>query len=1030
MLNAIITWSLNHRFLVIALTLALVGVGLNTLLHLPVDAFPDTTPVQVQINTTAPALSPLEIEQQITFPVEQAIAGLPGLEEVRSISKFGLSQVTVTFEDGTDIYFARQLVMERLQTVGLPEGIARPEMGPVATGLGEIYHYIVTSPNHTLQELTTLHDWVVKPRLRSVPGVAEVNTWGGERKQYHVLADPSRLVKYDLTLDDVLRALETNNLNVGGGYVVQAGELHLVQGVSLTTNLQEIGNIVIAAHDGVPIRIADVGQVREGHEIRRGAATANGKGEVVLGLGFMLMGENSHEVTTLLRERMTEIQDDLPEGVEVKPVYERTELVDQVLETVRENLLEGALLVIAVLFAFLGNLRAGLIVAAAIPLSMLFAAQGMVRFGIAGSLMSLGAIDFGLIVDSSVIMIENSVRRLASPERRASVLDTVREAAIEVRKPTMYGELIIAIVFLPVLTLEGIEGKLFRPMALTLIFALAGSLILSLTLMPVLASFLLKRRAHGGENWFVRAAKRAYAPVVRFAIRRRRSVLVGTLVLLAVGATLGTQIGSEFIPRLSEGDIVINAVRLSGVSLEESVRYGSQLEKVILEKYPNEVRDIWVRTGTAEVATDPMGVELSDIYISLKPRSEWVRARNQAELESLMSEELSRLPGMRLIFTQPIELRVNEMIAGIRTDVGVKIFGDDLGTLRDVAAQVGEVISSIKGSADVYVEQITGQPVLQVRVNQDAVARHGVSAQHVLELVEAIGGVTVGEIREDQRRFDLVVRLPERYRSDPGAVRKILIPTATGGRIPLERLADIQQTEGPSTVTREWQRRRILVQCNVRGRDVGSFVDEARERIAEEVDLPQGYYASFGGQFEHMERAQLRLMIVVPLALLLVFFLLYTSTNSVRDALIIFTGAPFAALGGLVALLIRGMPFTISAGVGFVAVQGVAMLGGLVLVSTLRRMLDAGCPLEEAIQESALTRLRPILMTTLVAALGFVPMALNTGVGAEVQRPLATVVIGGVVSANFLTLIVLPAIYRVFGRTRLGDGAALAEGDS
>lgn len=1016
MLNAIITWSLNHRFLVIALTLVLVAGGVHALLRLPVDAFPDTTPVQVQINTTAPALSPLEIEQQITFPVEQAIAGLPSLDEVRSISKFGLSQLTVTFDDGTDIYFARQLVMERLQTVELPEGIDRPEMGPVATGLGEIYHYVVTSPNHTLQELTTLHDWVIKPRLRSVPGVAEVNTWGGERKQYHVLTDPVRLVKYDLTLDDVLSALATNNLNVGGGYLVQAGELHLVQGISLTTNLQQIGNIVIAAYDGVPIHIRDVGGVREGHEIRRGAATANGKGEVVLGLGFMLMGENSHAVTSLLRERMSEIQETLPEGVQVTPVYERTELVDQVLETVKENLLEGALLVIAVLFAFLGSLRAGLIVAVAIPLSMLFAAHGMMRFGIAGSLMSLGAIDFGLIVDSSVIMIENSVRRLAAPERCTSVLDTVRDAAIEVRKPTMYGELIIAIVFLPVLTLEGIEGQLFRPMALTLLFALAGSLILSLTLMPVLASLVLKGQIRERENWFVRATKRAYAPVVHFAIRRRRLVLVGTLVLLTCGAALGTLIGSEFLPRLSEGGIVINTVRLSGVSLEESVRYGSQLEKIILEKYPDEVRDVWVRTGTAEVATDPMGIELSDVFITLNPRDEWTRERTQDDLVGLMSRELSGLPGMRLVFTQPIEMRVNEMIAGIRTDVGIKIFGNDLEVLRNIATQVGEVVGTIPGNADIYVEQITGQPVLQVRVDQDAIARHGVAAQHVLELVEAIGGVTVGEIRENQRRFDLVVRLPERYRSDPDAVRKILIPTATGGRIPLERLADIRQIEGPSTITREWQRRRIVVQCNVRGRDVGSFVEDARERIEEEVALPQGYYVSFAGQFEHMERARLRLMIVVPAALLLVFFLLYTSMNSVRDALIIFTGAPFAALGGLVALWVRGMPFTVSAGVGFVAVSGVAMLAGLVLVSTIKRILEAGASLEQAIEQSALTRLRPILMTTLVAALGFVPMAVNTGIGAEVQRPLASVVIGGVLSANALTLVVLPAIYRMFGR--------------
>ena len=1016
MLNKIINWSLDHRFMVLALTCVVIVAGVSTVLNLPLDAFPDTTPVQVQINTTASALSPLEMEQQVTFPVEQAIAGLPSLLEVRSLSKFGLSQVTVTFDESTDIYFARQLVMERLQAVELPAGIGRPEMGPVATGLGEIFHYVVTSDVHSLQELTTIHDWVIKPRLRSVAGVAEVNTWGGESRQYHVLADPERLVKFDLTLDDVLQALAANNLNVGGGYIVQAGELHVVQGISLTTNLEEIGNIVIVAHEGVPVRVRDVGEVLTGHEIRRGAVTVNGQGETVLGLGFLLMGENSHDVTSGLRDRMTEIQETLPEGVVVKSVYERTDLVDQVLETVKENLFVGALLVVAVLFAFLGNLRAGLIVASAIPLSMLFAVQGMARFGIAGSLMSLGAIDFGLVVDSSVIMIENSVRRLAEPGRRDSVLETVRKAAMEVRKPTMYGELIIAVVFLPVLTLEGIEGRLFKPMALTLLFALAGSLVFSLTLMPVLASLLLKGQTDNKPNKLSAILRRGYSPILDFAVRHRRAVLASAAGLLLCGMGLATRLGSEFIPRLSEGGIVINTVRLSGVSLEESVRYGTQLEKVILKKYPDEVRDVWARTGTAEVATDPMGIELSDVFITLKDRDQWTRAKNQDDLVDLMSEELSVLPGMRLIFTQPIEMRVNEMIAGIRTDVGIKVFGDDLDKLSEVAAQVGKVLETIEGNADIYVEQITGQPVLQVRVDQDAIARHGVSARHVLELVEAVGGIVVGEIREDQRRFDLVVRLPERYRDNPDAVRRILVPTATGERISLDQLAIISQIEGPSTITREWQRRRIVVQSNVRGRDVGGFVAEARERILAEVDLPAGYFVSFAGQFENMERARLRLMIVVPLALLLVFFLLYTSTNSVRDALMIFSGAPFAALGGVLALWLRGMPFTISAGVGFVAVSGVAMLAGLVLVSTIKRALSGGVPLETAVSESALTRLRPILMTTLVAALGFVPMAFNSGVGAEVQRPLATVVVGGVLSANVLTLIVLPAIYRLFGK--------------
>jgi cobalt-zinc-cadmium resistance protein CzcA len=1016
MLDAIITWSLNHRFMVIALTLVMAGLGVHTVLNLPVDAFPDTTPVQVQINTTALSLSPLEIEQQITFPVERAIAGLPDLEGVRSISKFGLSQVTATFQDGTDIYFARQLIMERLQTVELPAGIGRPEMGPVATGLGEVYHYIMTSERHSLQELTTLHDWVVKPRLQSVPGVAEVNTWGGESKQYQVLADPDKLVKFGLTLDDVFTALSRNNMNVGGGYVVEAGELHLVQGISLTRNVEEIGAIVIASHDGVPVRIGDVGEVVEGHEIRRGAATASGKGEVVLGLGFMLMGENSHEVTGLMRDRMAEIRESLPEGVVIEEVYLRTELVDQVLETVRENLFEGAILVVAVLFVFLGNLRAGLIVALAIPLSMMFAAQGMMRFGIAGSLMSLGAIDFGLIVDSSVIMVENSVRRLQDPSRKGTVLETVHDAALEVRKPTMYGELIIGIVFLPVLALEGIEGKLFQPMALTLMFALAGSLILSLTLMPVLASFVLRADTKERENRLMGWLVKLYRPVVHFAVERRRLVLASTLGLLVLGGAIGLTIGSEFIPRLSEGSLAINTVRLSGASLDESIRYGTQIEKVILERFPDEVEHVWSRTGTAEVATDPMGIELTDIYLNLHPRKQWTKARTQDELVQVMNAELSGLPGMRVVFTQPIEMRLNEMIAGIRTDVGVKVFGDDLDVLRETAAAVGEVLESIPGSADLYIEQITGQPVMEIRVDQEAIARHGVPAQHVLELVEAVGGITVGEVREDQWRFDLAVRLPEHIRNDPEKLRRMPVSTATGAQIPLEQLARIELVEGPSTITREWQRRRIVAQCNVRGRDVGSFVAEARERIAAEIDLPQGYFVEFAGQFEHMERARLRLTFVVPVALALILFLLYSSTQSWRDALIIFMAAPFATLGGILALWLRGLPYTVSAGIGFVAVSGVAMLAGLVMVSTMQRLLKEGQGLDEAIETSALMRLRPVLMTTLVAALGFVPMALNTGVGAEVQRPLATVVIGGVLSANALTLVVLPALYRTFAR--------------
>lgn len=1021
MLTRIITLSLEYRFLAILFSLILVGTGLYSLHHLQIDAFPDTTPVQVQVNTVVPALSPLEVEQQVTFPVEQAITGLPGLRAIRSISKFGLSQATVIFDDDTEIYLARQLVMERLQTVALPSGIPRPEMGPVSSGLGEVFHYTVSSADRSLVELTTLHDWEIKPRLRSVAGVAEVNTWGGRRQQFHVLVDLSRLLKFDLTLNDIFVALHKNNLSVGGGNITQAGEIHLIRGLSLTTNETQIANIVIEVHNGVPIRIRDIGDVEIGHEIRRGACTANGEGEVVLGLGFMLMGENSDVVTRRLRKRMEEIQKTLPADVRMESVYERTDLVHRVIETVTENLAAGAFLVVLVLFIFLGNLRAGLIVAAAIPLSMLFAVNGMLQLGIAGSLMSLGAIDFGLVVDSSVIMVENCVRHISTNKDGRSRLEVVRDAAIEVRKPTMFGELIIMIVYLPILTLEGIEGKLFRPMALTVIFALVGSLILSLTLMPALASLMLPKKIKARENFVVRFSKWCYRPIVRLAIRLRLLAVTAAVVLLGGGAWLATQLGAEFIPRLSEMGIVINTVRLAGVSLEESVRYGGQMEAAILERFPDEVKDVWTRTGTAEVATDPMGIELSDVFITLKDREQWRRADTQETLTALMREELSGLPGMRLVFTQPIEMRVNEMIAGIRSDLGIKIFGDDFETLKALATKTSAILETIPGSADIYVEQITGQPVIEIEIDQDAIARRGIAAQDVLEIVEAIGTKKIGEIRQDQRRFDLVVRLAEQYRDNPAAIAGILIPAADGKRIPLAQIAHIRQVEGPSTITREWQRRRIVVQCNIADRDVSGFVHEVQERLQRDLPLAPGYHVEYGGQFEHLERARQRLLIVVPLALLLILVLLYVSTNSIGDTLIIFTGAPFAALGGIGALYLRDMPFTISAGVGFVAVSGVAVLNGLVMVSTIRQLRAKGTALRDAIEQGALIRLRPVLMTALVAGLGFVPMAFNTGIGAEVQRPLATVVVGGVLSDTVLTLLILPALYAIFGN-RAGEG--------
>ena len=1022
MLNWIITWSLRNRFLVILGSLLFAGLGAMALRHLNIDAFPDTTPAQVQINTTAPALSPEEVERQITFPVEQALGGLPRLENLRSISKFGLSQVVATFADGTDIYFARQVIAERLGTVDLPDGIAKPQMGPIATGLGEVFHYVLWSDKVDLTELRTLQDWVVKPALRTVPGVAEVNSWGGYEKQYQVRLDPDRLVKYTLTFEQVTDALKANNANVGGGYISRHGSTLLVQGIGRVSSADAVLDIAIAAHDGVPIRVRDVADVEIGHEIRRGAVTFDGKGEAVLGLGFMLMGENSHEVTRRLAAKLDELRPTLPAGVHADVVYERTDLVNHVIATVKKNLLEGGLLVIAVLFIFLGNLRAGLIVALAIPLSMLFAFDSMLRFGIAGSLLSLGAIDFGLVVDSSVIMIENCMRHLAHDQSRRSRLDVIRDAAIEVRRPTMFGELIIVIVFLPILTLEGVEGKMFRPMALTFIFALAGSLVLSLTLMPVLASLFLPRKPKERDPVAIRVARTAYAPVLRWAVRNRLAVIGFSIALLGLAAMVGRGLGAEFVPRLLEGSIVANSVRLAGTDLDVSVKYNTQTEKLLLERFPDEVEHVWSRLGTAEVATDPMGPELTDIFIALRPPEKWKKAKTQQELIEKMDALLRELPGQRVAFTQPIEMRMNEMVAGVRGDVAIGLYGDDLDVLTTQSQEIAKAIEGIRGASDVSSEQITGQPVLQIKVDLAAVARYGIPARAVLDLVESIGTLELGDVIEGQLRFPLVVRLPERMRTSPEAIGSILVQAPNGQRIPLGRLASITEREGPATVTREWGQRRTTVQANVRGRDVGSFVAEAQQSVAAAVQLPPGRYRlEWGGQFENMQRAQTRLAIVVPAALLLIVMLLYFSFNSVRLALLVFTGVPFAAVGGIAALWLRGLPFSISAAVGFIALSGVAVLNGLVLVTFIRQLRRSGLPAADAVFQGCLVRLRPVLMTASVAALGFVPMALATSMGAEVQRPLATVVIGGVISSTLLTMLVLPVLYPWFEPREFDD---------
>ncbi len=1010
MLNAVISWSIRRRHLVLAGGLALAVVGILAFTRLPIDAFPDTTPVQVQVNTTAPALSPLEIERQITFPVEQAISGLPGLHEVRSISKFGLSQVTVIFDERTNIYLGRQVVTERIQSVELPPGISRPQLGPVATGLGEVFHYLVTGPGHSLSELRTIQDWIIKPQMRSVPGVAEVNSWGGDERQAQVVVDPVRLSKFGITLAELAEALEQNNGNVGGGTIDQGGQASLVQGVGIVTSLADIRSIVIHARDGVPTRVGDVAQVVEGREIRHGAVTADGKSEVVLGLGFMLMGENSHEVTRRLKVRLDEVKKSLPAGVSATAVYDRTDLVDRVLHTVEENLLLGALLVVAIQFVFLGNIRAGLIVAAAIPLSMCFAFSAMLQVGIAGTLMSLGAIDFGLIVDSSVIMVENTVRRLGEDSTDRGVPEVVQEAAIEVRRPTMFGELIILIVYLPILALEGIEGKMFRPMAWTVIFALLGSLVLSFTLMPALCATFLKKKPER-PNRLVNALRSAYRPALHWALARPLLVLGMAVFLLLNAAFLATRLGSEFVPRLREGAVVINTVRLAGVSVDESARYGMRIEQTLLDAFKDEIERVWTRTGTAEVATDAMGTEVSDVFVTLKPRSQWRHARTQDELVGKMQASLEHLPGMRMIFTQPIEMRVNEMVAGIRSDVGIKLFGDDLETLKTKAREIEALVREVPGAADVVTEQVTGQPMIQVEVNRDAVARHGIPAREVLDVVEVLGHREVGLLQDGARQFPIALTLDLSSRSDAVALGSALVTGANGERVPLSQLATVRSIEGPSTINREWGKRRVVVQANVRGRDVGSFVAEVRRTVDEKVSLPAGYYVRFGGQFEHLQRAQARLAIVVPLALALILGLLYLTFRRMSDVLRVFSGVPFAVVGGVFALWLRGLPFSISAAVGFIALSGVAVLNALVLVSTIRQNRIAGLDASESVEGAADRRLRPVLMTALVASVGFIPMALNTGIGAEVQRPLATVVIGGVITSTFLTLFVLPVLY-------------------
>ena len=1015
-MHRLLDLSLRYRFFTLVAIGLVVAAGLWSLTELTIDAMPDLTPVQVQILTRSPALGPVEVEQFVTFPIETVLSGLPGLRELRSVSRYGLSAVTAIFEDHTDVYLARQLVNERLAraTERIPVQYGRPVMGPLTTGLGEVYQFTVQGQRYSAMELRTLLEWDIGMRLRALPGVVEVNIWGGESKQYQVAVDPNKLLAFKLSLRQVFEALERNNAVAGGGYIEHQREQLLIRGEALATDVHDLARIVVARRPGgVPILIGDVAQVKEAPALRIGAATAMGEGETVIGMVQMLAGENARQVVERVKEAVKDIQGTLPPGVTIKPYYDRTIFVSNVIRTVRNNLLEGGLLVVAVLFLFLGDFRAGLIVASAIPLSMLIAFTGMVHAGLSGNLMSLGAIDFGLLVDGSVVMMDNILRRLArkAPPNQEERLQEVRTAAHEVVRPVAFAIGIIILVYVPILFLTGIEGKMFRPMAVTVILALTGSLLLAVTVTPVLAFWFARATPGREDNRVTRLFRRAYGPCLTWAMAHPAWVVGPAAGLFVVSLGIGASLGVVFMPRLIEGDLAINIWRLPSVSLSESVATALQVERA-LRGFP-EVVQVVTRTGSPEVATDVMGIELSDVFVVLKPQRDWTTAKTRDELISKMKRViLDKVSGVGLGFTQPIEMRFNELIAGSRSDLALKIFGHDLDVLRRKAEAVARVLGKVRGAADVKVEQVAGLPMIRVIVDRAQIARYGLTADDVLTLVEATRvGHVVGTIVQGPRRFDLVVRLTEEASADPAALRRLLIPTPSGELVPLARVATILVDTGPAQVSREDVRRRILVESNIRGRDLGSFVAEAQQAVRESVTLPPGYYLKWGGQFEHLQEASRRLAVVVPITLLLILAVLSVIFGALRPALLIFLNVPLALSGGVLALWIRGLPLSISAAIGFIALFGIAVLNGVVLVSHIRQLEAEGLPTDQAVMQGAMDRLRPVLMTALVASLGFLPMALATSMGAEVQRPLATVVIGGLITSTALTLLVIPALY-------------------
>ncbi|CRM41815.1 CusA/CzcA family heavy metal efflux RND transporter [Pseudomonas salomonii] len=1037
MFERLIQFAIEQRLIVLLAVLLMAGVGIASYQKLPIDAVPDITNVQVQINSAAAGFSPLETEQRITFAIETAMAGLPGLQQTRSLSRSGLSQVTVIFKDGTDLFFARQLVNERLQVARgqLPLGI-ETAMGPISTGLGEIFLWTVEAEDgarkddgtpYTPTDLRVIQDWIIKPQLRNVPGVAEINTIGGFAKEYQIAPDPKRLAAYNLTLGDLVTALERNNANVGAGYIERSGEQLLIRAPGQVASIDDIANIVITSSDGTPIRVRNVAQVEIGRELRTGAATENGR-EVVLGTVFMLIGENSRTVSQAVAKKLEEINRSLPAGVVAVTVYDRTNLVEKAIATVKKNLFEGALLVVAVLFLFLGNIRAALITAMVIPLAMLFTFTGMFTNKVSANLMSLGALDFGIIVDGAVVIVENAIRRLAHAQQRHGRLLTRSErlhevfaAAKEARRALIFGQLIIMVVYLPIFALTGVAGKMFHPMAFTVVIALLGAMILSVTFVPAAIALFVTGKVKEEENLVMRTARRVYGPVLDWVMARRALVFgLAVLTIVASGA-VASRMGSEFIPSLSEGDFAQQALRVPGTSLTQSVQMQQQLEKILIAQVP-EIERVFARTGTAEIASDPMPPNISDSYVMLKPKDQWPDPNKSREaLIADIQRASAIVPGSAYELSQPIQLRFNELISGVRSDVAVKVFGDDMAVLNKTAGEIAETLQKLDGASEVKVEQTSGLPVLTINIDRDKAARFGLNVGDVQDTIAvAVGGRQAGTLYEGDRRFDMVVRLSDALRTDIEGLSRLLIPVpaqagnAAGqlGFIALSQVASLDLVLGPNQISRENGKRLVIVSANVRGRDIGSFVEEAETAISTQVKVPAGYWTTWGGQFEQLKEASERLRIVVPVALLLVFGLLFMMFNNLKDGLLVFTGIPFALTGGIMALWLRDIPLSISAGVGFIALSGVAVLNGLVMIAFIRNLREEGRPLALAVNEGALTRLRPVLMTALVASLGFIPMALATGTGAEVQRPLATVVIGGIISSTLLTLLVLPALYQ------------------